>query len=330
MIAVAQKLPPNAIRRFYRGGPAIAALRGFDATEENTPEEWVGSATGTFADPSLGPSALADGTLLRDAIADDPEAWLGAAHVARFGADPALLVKLLDAGERLPVHLHPDGAFAAAHLGTRFGKTEAWIVITAEPGAQVHVGFRDDVPADRLREWTLGQDAVALLGALNPVDVAAGSAIFVPAGVPHAIGAGVLIAELQEPTDLSVMLEWEGFGIDGEREATLGLGWDAALACVDREAVDPLGLVGPAAAGPVSELLPRAAGAFFRAQRVDPAAGTAHLGAGFAVVVVIEGSGTYAGLDVARGDALVVPHAAGPVTARGDLVAIVCRPPDTG
>ena len=72
----------------------------------------------------------------------DPENWLGATHVATFGADTALLVKLLDAGQRLPVHCHPSNEFAAAHLDSRYGKTEAWIVVgTTGADPTVHIGF---------------------------------------------------------------------------------------------------------------------------------------------------------------------------------------------
>ncbi|HEX5900639.1 MAG TPA: hypothetical protein VFY32_14635 [Solirubrobacteraceae bacterium] len=328
MTAAAVKLPPNPIRHFYRGGPAIAELRGIDVGGDHSPEEWIGSASTLFGEAERGLSRLPDGSLVRDALAADPEGWLGAAHAARFGASPALLVKLLDAGERLPVHHHPDGSFAAEHLGLAFGKTEAWIVIAARPGAQVAVGWREDVSEDALRAWVRDQDHDALLGALNPVEVSTADAIFVPAGVPHAIGDGVLIVELQEPTDLSILLEWEGFGIDDEQAATLGLGWDVALASVERGARDASALRGPRAedAG-VSELLPAAAAPFFSAQRIAPGGGSTQLPAGFAVVVVLEGAGTLAGLKVSRGDAVLVPHAAGPVSADGDLVALACRPP---
>jgi mannose-6-phosphate isomerase len=323
-------LPPNGIPRFYRGGAAIADLRGFDPGGDHVPEEWIGSTTTVFGESELGLSRLADGALLRVAIAAEPAAWLGPDHAARFGADPALLVKLLDAGQRLPVHLHPDGPFARDHLRTSFGKTEAWVVVGARPGAQVHVGFRDDVDEATLRAWVADQDHDAMLDALNPVDVAPGDAIFVPAGIAHAIGEGLLIVELQEPTDLSILLEWEGFGIDDAREATLGLGWDLALECVERSARDAGALRGGADGGAVSELLPAAAQRFFRAQRVAPGGGSAPLGQGFAVVVVTEGSGAIAGLEVQRGDAVLIPHAAGAVAAEGDLVAIACRPPEVG
>ena len=328
MTPTAVILPPNPIRHFYRGGPRIAALRGFDVGGDRSPEEWIGSATTLFGDPERGLSRLPDGSLVRDALAHDPEAWLGAAHAQRFGLSPALLVKLLDAGERLPVHHHPDGAFAKVHLGLPFGKTEAWIVIDADPGAQVHVGWREDVAEDTLRAWVDAQDHGALLGALHPLDVAAGDALFVPAGVPHAIGEGILIAELQQPTDLSVLLEYEGFGIDTEAQATLGLGWDVVLESVERTARDPAPLRGAHGAGAVVELLPAEAAEFFTAQRVAPAGGSVELPAGFAVVLVVEGAGTIAGLEAGRGDALLVPHAAGPIAAAGDLVAIACRPPE--
>jgi mannose-6-phosphate isomerase len=327
MTATATKLPPNPIRHFYRGGPAIAQLRGIDVGGDHSPEEWIGSATTLFGEAERGLSRLPDGTLVRDALAADPEGWLGAEHAARFGASPALLVKLLDAGERLPVHHHPDGPFAREHLGLAFGKTEAWLVLAADDGAEVAAGWREDVAEETLRRWVDEQDHDALLGALNPLPVRAGDAIFVPAGVPHAIGAGILIAELQEPTDLSIMLEWDGFAIDDERAATLGLGWDVALASVERTARDARPLRGQHADGAVAELLPEEASAFFTAQRVAPAGGAVDLPAGFAVVIVVEGAGTVAGLDVSRGDALLVPHAAGPVRADGDLVAIACRPP---
>ena len=105
-------LPPNQFHRFYRGGARIDALRGVPEGEDGRPEDWIGSTATSFGSGTEGLSRLEDGTLLRDAIAADPEAYLGPDHVERFGADPALLVKLLDAGQRLPVHFHPGRRFA--------------------------------------------------------------------------------------------------------------------------------------------------------------------------------------------------------------------------
>ncbi len=326
-------LPPNGIARFYRGGPAIAELRGTEPAGERVPEDWVGSTTTVFGERELGLSRLPDGRLLRDAVAADPVAFLGPEHAGTRGGDPALLVKLLDAGERLPVHVHPDGAFAGEALGTAYGKTEAWIVVsTSKPDAQVAAGWREDVDPERLRRWVAEQDHDALLGALNPIPVQAGDAVYVPAGTAHAIGDGVLIVELQEPSDMSVLLEWDGFGIEDEEEATLGLGWERALGCVDLGACDASTLRGPDTDGtPVARLLPHAADAFFRAERIAPAP-TADLEQGFAILVVTEGSGTLVPetgelLPLRRGDTVLVPWAAGACRVEGDLVALSCRPP---
>ena len=327
-------LPPNGIPRFYLGGPEIAALRGTEPAGERVPEDWVGSTTTVFGEDELGLSRLPDGRLLRDAAAEDPVAFFGPDHAARRGGDPALLVKLLDAGERLPVHVHPDDAFARRALGTRYGKTEAWIVVgTTKPDASVAAGFREDVDPETLERWVRTQDHDALLGALNPMPVSPGDAIFVPAGTAHAIGDGVLIVELQQPTDLSVLLEWEGFGIADEREASLGLGWDVALHCVERAAGDPAALRAgrDGAGGGVTPLLPPAADAFFRAERVAPNP-VAELERGFSILVAIEGAGALHAEDgeplpVRRGDTVLVPWAAGTCRVEGDLVAIACRPP---
>jgi mannose-6-phosphate isomerase len=322
-------LPPNGVRRFYRGGPAIAALRGAPPPQDpdalREPEDWVGSTTEAFGEPGVGLSALPDGRLLRDVVGDDPRAWLGDAHVARWGSDPALLVKLLDAGERLPVHVHPDGPFARSHLGTRFGKTEAWVVVGGS--GVVHLGWRADVAPEQIRAWVDVQDAEAMLAALHPLELAVGDAVFVPAGVPHAIGAGLLIAELQEPSDMSVMLEWDGHGIAGEDEATLGLGWPTALACVEHAARDADGLRGPRGE---RRALPPAADAFFGA---DWLADGAELAQGFTVLLVLEGTGRLEtadgeSLSVARGDNVVIPYAAGVSRLTGDVRALACRPAD--
>ena len=331
-------LPANGIPRFYLGGPEIAALRGAAVAGERVPEDWVGSTTTVFGEDELGLSRLPDGSLLRDAAAADPVAFLGPDHAARRGADPGLLVKLLDAGERLPVHVHPGDAFAHRALGTPYGKTEAWIVIaTTKPDASVAAGFREDVARETLERWVREQDHDALLGALNPIPVKAGDAIYVPAGTAHAIGDGVLIVELQQPSDLSVLLEWEGFGIADEAEASLGLGWDVALECVELEARDPAPLRGPGWGpgrpdGPVSRLLPPAADAFFRAERLAPAP-IAALERGFAILIVTDGEGTLLSengdpVPVRRGDTLLVPWDAGQCHLEGAVVAIACRPPD--
>jgi len=130
------ELGPNQFPRFYRGGPRIAAFRGLPSSAQNLPEDWIASTTHAHGEEH-GPSRLHDGTPLADAMAAAPEAFFEPEHLACFGPQPELLIKLLDAGERLPVHVHPDAVFARAHLGSEHGKAEAWIILEAEPGAAV-------------------------------------------------------------------------------------------------------------------------------------------------------------------------------------------------
>jgi len=316
-------LGPNQPATFYRGSGRLAAFRGMDL--EPRPEDWVASTTTRYGQAASGLSVLPDGTFLADAVAAEPLAWLGPAHVARHNTDPALLVKLLDAGQRLPVHVHPDRPFALAHLASPYGKTEAWIVLDAAPGASVHLGFTRDVAAGELAAWVSAQDVAALLGATNRVPVHAGDAILCPAGMPHAIGRDVLLVELQEPTDFSVLLEWDGFPL-GPDDATLGLPFEEALACVDRRACSPSRLAELSRRLPGS-LLPAEAGQFFTAESVTGEV----LSAGFAVLIVIGGSGALSGewgtLPVSRGSTVVVPFDAGPCRLSGvDVGAICCRP----
>ena len=307
-------LLPTRVYRFYRGGALLARMRGEPEEDGEFPEDWVGSVTKANnpgrGEPEAGLSRLADGRLLRDAIAADPEAWLGRAHVERFGTSTGLLVKLLDPAERLPVHAHPDRSFARAHLDSPFGKTEAWYVVgTRSDEADLWVGLRDDVDRERYLGWIESQETDALLGSLNRLSVTAGDVVYVPAGVPHAIGAGVLIAELQEPTDFSLLCEWKGFPIRPE-DAHLGLGWEAALAALDLHAHEPV------------RRLPDEARAFFSADDETAAPGR------FAILLVLEGEGEVAGHPARPGSAFAVPAAAEELDVVGSVRVLRCLAPD--
>jgi mannose-6-phosphate isomerase len=305
------ELPPNQFPRFYRGGPRIAAFRGIPPASDRTPEDWIGSTTRATREDN-GPSQLADGSDLAAVLAADPALFFEPAHLARHGAQPAVLVKLLDAGERLPVHFHPDRAFAEHRLGVAHGKTEAWIILEAERDAAVWLGFdRDFDPA-----WVETQDVESMLGAMRREPVSAGDVLYVPAGVPHAIGEGILLLELQEPSDLSILLEWRG--IVAEEHAFLGLDPRSAL-----EALRP---APPDQARAPGRLLPEPADAFFRADE-----GT-EFEAGFGIVVVHTGEGTLeyeagAPIPVRRGATLLVPYAAGAWWLTGSARAYRCRGP---
>jgi mannose-6-phosphate isomerase len=325
-------LPSNQFDHFYLGGDRIEALRGGPGGPRR-PEEWLASTTTRAGEAPQGLSRLPDGSLLADAVAADPAAWLGPEHVARFGPGVELLVKLIDAGQRLPVHVHPTRAWAGEHLGLAHGKTEAWVIVDADPGAVVGLGLRSPMTHDELLGLVQAHDSAALTGAVHTRPARPGDGVFVPAGTPHFIGEGVLVVEVQEPTDLSILLEWEGFAVDGDRDGHLGVGFPTAVTAVDTrvwssEDVDAcLRALPPDAAGLVPALVADA-DPYFRA---DWSSGSIEVPAGFSVLVVLDGSGTIASgaddLAVSRGDVALVPFAAGDWTLRGDARAVLCRPP---
>jgi mannose-6-phosphate isomerase len=303
--AVPAKLPSNQFEHFYRGGNRIGALRHGPGGPMR-PEEWIGSVTTRFGEAEQGLSKLSDGTLLKE---------------------------LLDPDQRLPVHYHPNKAFAKQHLGLDHGKTEAWIILEAPAGSGVGLGFKETQNKEDLLKLVRSQDSAALLASLRRAEVSVGDAILVPAGVAHAIDAGIFLLELQEPTDLSALLEWEGFAVDGIKDGHLGLGFETVT---DALKLDPLtdsefeSLIArnTLTGGALRSILPLKADGYFRAH-LAPQAGDFE--SSFAIALVLNGSGsvTFANapaMEITQGDALVIPHAAGNYSISGANV-IVCRPP---
>jgi len=324
VILLPSNRPPG---RFYRGGRKITDFRGEPPAGDREPEDWVASTTTLAGEPSLGVTVLPDGRSLKAAIEGQPEAWLGRAHMERFGADTRLLVKLLDAGQRLPVHAHPHVSFAAEHLGRAHGKAEAWYIVE---GGEVYLGLKQDVAGDDLKSLVMSQDVDTLLSMLHRVEVHPGDVVYVPPGVLHAINEGVFIVELQEPEDLSILLEWRDFDLDGERDGHLGLGFNLALEAVEcrrRSGEEIRQLIRSAGFG--SSVLPEAADTYFRLERVA-LNGDTTLDPGFAVLVMLSGEADLEGgraLHLRGGNTAVVPNAFGPVIFHGRGELLACRPP---
>jgi mannose-6-phosphate isomerase len=286
---------------------------------------------------------MLDGAPLQDLVDADPVGWLGADHVERFGTSPALLVKLLHAGQRLPVHLHPSRSFAQRHLDCPFGKSEAWLILDRDRAdTTVYVGANRRVEVDEWAELVSAQATDTMLELLNPISVDVGDGVFVPSGSPHAIGEGLLIMELQEPTDFSILLEWDGFAFDGPNDGHLGLGFDVALAAInprafDGDSIDELVRRHPGEGRVTGQVLPPCADPYFELTEVRPDETGIPLAQSFGVLLVTEGHGRLIlttapddRLDLQRGDALVIPHGAGPLSISGDLVAYHAVPPRPG
>lgn len=318
--------------RFYQGGSKIRSFRtpnGKSAEGDRVPEDWVGSTTTIFNGSPTGLTTLPDGNLLKDTVEADPLHWLGREHVERFGSDTKILVKLLDAGQRLPVHIHPERAFAAHHLQRQHGKAEAWYILD---GGSVHLGFNRDVSTIELESWVNGQNVEAMLAAMHEVPVSAGDSVYVPPGLPHAIGAGVFLVEVQEPEDLSILLEWKDFAIDGRNEGHLGLGFETALQAADRRGHSESTITKLIVRqGSGTFTLARGSEDYFRAESYTCATNLI-LDPGFSIVVVTSGDGSLTThkqlpVPVSKGDTLLVAHNDGTLEFDGELSFVRCRPP---
>ena len=234
----------NRVYRLWRGGALLDRFQGRpDPADRNIPEEWVGSTTvsrlpGRPPDEGLSRVGFPDGSsvVLKELIEAFPEAMLGARHVAHLGPELGVLCKLLDSAMRLPVQCHPDAAFARQHLGSSFGKTEASLVLAtrAIDGVTPYTlfGFRDGVTEEEFRRIVRSQDLPAQVAALNRVEVKPGDVYLVSGGTPHALGPGVFMIEIQEPTDLVVNTEYEFCGMRRtEAQCFMGLGFDLGMRC---------------------------------------------------------------------------------------------------
>ncbi len=145
------------------------------------------------------------GKSLQELIAIFGEELLGSATPAPEGGFP-LLVKLIDAREHLSVQVHPDREYVEEHSAARL-KTESWYVMAADPGAHLYLGLRSDATIDDVRS-RMGTPSVVEL--LHLVPAVPGDYHHLPAGLVHALGAGVVVAEVQTPSDTTFRIyDWE-------------------------------------------------------------------------------------------------------------------------
>ncbi|MBT6157573.1 MAG: class I mannose-6-phosphate isomerase [Planctomycetaceae bacterium] len=125
-----------------------------------------------------------------------------------------LLIKFLDAHDRLSLQVHPDDELAVKYDPQENGKTEAWVIIEAEPGSRLYAGLKEGVGRDELDSALQAGTAEDLLHSFT---VTAGDCVFIPAGTVHAIGEGILLAEIQQMSDITFRLfDWGRLGSDGE------------------------------------------------------------------------------------------------------------------
>lgn len=241
-------LPPNRVWRTYPGGATLDRLAGQDVPEDSHfSEDWIGSVTRAvnpgraehlegISTVQLGEDQFEFDALLKT----DPDYFLGTEHVAKHGISPMLLVKFLDSAIRLHFQCHPTNEFARRVLNSPSGKTEAYHILGVRDGITdpfIYVGFQRPPTEDQLRTMVVDQDMTALESCFDKIPVQPGDTFIIPGGTPHALGEGVFMIEIQEPTDFAVRLEFERAGfVLPEVARFMGRDVDFGLSMIDRQA----------------------------------------------------------------------------------------------
>jgi mannose-6-phosphate isomerase len=227
-------------KRYLWGGRRLSSELGKPiGPEGDYAESWE------VADHEQGQSIVANGpltgTALHDLVLQRGEELFGR-HAERHGGRSLqkprfpLLFKFLDCQRDLSVQVHPDDAAAARLIPPDLGKTEAWVILDAQPGSRVYAGLKFGFGREELaREVARGRTELCL----HWFEARAGQCLLVPAGTVHALGAGLLVAEIQQASDTTWRLfDWNRAGPDGQPRT---LHVEQALAAIDysRHAVAP-------------------------------------------------------------------------------------------
>ncbi len=214
------------------GGERLARFGKPVAPGDRVGESWEladlsatsASGAGGGAKRSVVRNGPLGGTTLHDVMTQWGEALLPAASRTGAGEFP-VLIKFLDAREDLSVQVHPSPDYAAAHPGAHL-KTECWYVLDAEPGALIYKGVREGVTREVFEAALARGDRAGILDCLQAVPAVPGECHNLPSGTLHALGAGVLVAEVQTPSDTTFRVyDWGRVG----RELHVA----QALECID-------------------------------------------------------------------------------------------------
>ncbi len=189
----------------------METLLGATLPDATTPfgEAW------TVSDRAEAPSVTADGVSLHDMWTNHREAVFGKALLASTSPTFPLLMKILDACDDLSIQVHPPASMAAALKGEP--KTEMWFIAHADPGAKIYAGLKPGVTRAAF-ETALQNGTVAEV--VHVIEARTGDCLFIPSGRVHAIGAGLLIYEIQQNSDTTYrVFDWNRVGLDGKPRA---------------------------------------------------------------------------------------------------------------
>lgn len=305
-----------ALKEYLWGGRRLKEEWGVQAAADTVAEAWVLSAH-----PD-GESIVAEGEFAGKTLRELLSALGSAACGTHASSDIfPVLIKLIDARDRLSIQVHPDETYAMAHEG-QHGKTECWVILDAAPGAFLYYGFSREVSReefeDRIRANTLTE-------VLNAVEVHRGDVLTIPPGTLHAIGAGILLAEVQQSSNVTYRI------YDYDRRDAQGRARDLHIS----QALDVTERTLPHVPDPAPHL---AACPYFTVDRVA-AGGSSGMVSGtvdetsFLSVLIIGGEGTLSLPDTGGtypcrpGDSFFLPASSGSWTLTGTAEALLTRVP---
>jgi len=346
--------------RSYTGGKLIEQWQGLKNPADNDkPEEWLASVVEArnknyISGEGLSMVSLPDGRVekLTGLINADNEGFLGKAHVAKYGVHTAVLTKVLDAAVRLSIQVHPTKAYARKYFNSEYGKTEAWYImggreIDGEP-PYVLVGFKPGVTREQWKKYFDAQDIDGMIGALHKFYVNPGDVFLIEGGLPHAIGSGCFLIEIQEPTDYTMRVERKTF--DGslllDQLCHQGVGFDAMLDCFTYEGLTKEETFKKYAKQPApviadngtiaTHLITDADTACFKMTKFNIPESHVLNDDSFKTLIVLQGAGTLFQDDetipIKQGETYFLPAALGGVTIKNSgeapLKIIACYPPE--
>ena len=186
------------------GGTKLKSLLHKDIPTATTGESWeISTVPG---DASIVANGVLAGKSIHELISEYPREVLGKKVHEKFGIEFPLLFKFLDAKEDLSIQLHPNDALAKKRHNS-FGKTEMWYVMQADLDARIIVGFKEPSSAD---EYLIHLENKTLPKILKEIPVKQGDVFFLETGTIHAIGAGIVIAEIQQTSDITYRIyDWD-------------------------------------------------------------------------------------------------------------------------
>ncbi|MTH16118.1 type I phosphomannose isomerase catalytic subunit [Flavobacterium sp. LC2016-01] len=205
------------------GGEKLKTILNKPIVSSITGESWELSTV--EGDVSIVANGSLKGKSLTELIEDAPNEILGTAVYARFGKQFPLLFKYLDAREDLSIQVHPNDELAKKRHNS-FGKTEMWYVMQADTDARIIVGFKEDSSKE---EYLENLNNKTLVSILDDVKAKAGDVFFLETGTVHAIGAGLVVAEIQQTSDITYRLyDFDRTDAEGnKRELHVDLALDA-------------------------------------------------------------------------------------------------------